>query len=518
MKNLEGKRAVLYRRVSTTDQKDKGNSLISQSQRLYEFCSRNSMEIIKDYEEDYSAKNISRPSLSELIKFVTQNKHKVDFILIQKWDRFSRNALQGMTIIAQLKGLDIEVNATEEWVNHNDPNQQIMYMIYMGIPEVDNRIRSNRTIEGTRSNLKQGRWVHSQPKGYMKGKDEQGKVLMKPNPEIAPLITELFKEFSLGLYSQNELRQLHKYKPLNLTKSGLSRILNQIAYSGRIRVKAYKDETEQIVDGLHEAIVSEDVYEKVQIELGNRKRVKHKPVKQNNLLPLRGYLTCNKCGSNLTGSGSKGKMGKKYYYYHCNQRNGCKERFKTALAHNSVQDILNDLKPKVEVLNLFDIILKDKFENSETSNKSIIKSINEKIKKLENRKSSLLNKLLDELITDELFNSKDKELKSEIDKLKIDRGQLNEYEKDTQKFIQFGIHMIQNIGTMFEKASVNIKQKLLSSIFNEKLIFDGEKYRTPKLNKGIELITNTVKALESLKNKNGRLSFDNIPLSTRGGT
>jgi hypothetical protein len=77
--------------------------------------------------------------------------------------------------------------------------------------------------------------------------------------------------------------------------------------------------------------------------------------------------------------------------------------------------------------------------------------------------------------------------------------------------------MIQNVGTMFEKASVNIKQKLLNSIFKEKLIFDGEKYRTPKLNKGIELITNTVKALELIKTKNGKLSFDNLPLCTLGG-
>ena len=32
---------------------------------------------------------------------------------------------------------------------------------------------------------------------------------------------------------------------------------------------------------------------------------------QNNLLPLRGFLECNCCGSNLTGSGSKSKTGKK---------------------------------------------------------------------------------------------------------------------------------------------------------------------------------------------------------------
>ena len=125
-----------------------------------------------------------------------------------------------------------------------------------------------------------------------------------------------------------------------------------------------------------------------------------------------------------------------------------------------------------------------------------------------------MDKYLDGVISDEVFKTKDCDLKIELNKLKLDKGQLNKYEKDTQKFIQFGIHIIQNIGDMFEKASVNIKQKLLSSIFKEKLIFDGEKYRTPKLNKGIELITNTVKALESLKNKSGGLSFDNLPLST----
>tara|TARA_R110000803_G_scaffold209830_2_gene280159 strand:- start:1782 stop:3479 length:1698 start_codon:yes stop_codon:yes gene_type:complete len=514
MKNLEGKRAVLYRRVSTTDQKDYGNSLTTQQNNLSGFCNRQMIEVVKDFEEDYSAKNFNRPAFSKLMSYVSANKKQIDLVLIYKWDRFSRNTMEALTMISQLKGLGIEVNCSDQWVDHDDPNQLIMLLLNLGIPEADNRLRRDRTIEGTRSNLKEGRWVFSQPRGYVKGKDEQGKVLMKPNPEIAPLIAELFKEFSLGVYSQNELRLQHKYKPLNLTKSGLSRMFNQIAYSGRIRVKAYKDESEQIVDALHEAIVSEEVYDKVQIQLGNRKRIKHKPVKKNDFLPLRGLLTCNKCGSNLTGSGSKSKTGKKHYYYHCNQRSGCNERFKVALAHNSVQGILNELKPNVEVLNLFDIILKDKFENNETSNKSIIKSINEKITKLETRKNALLDKYLDGMILDELFNSKDKELKSEIYKLKMERGQLKEYEKDTQKFIQFGIHMIQNIGTMFEKASVNIKQKLLSSIFKEKLVFDGEKYRTPKLNKGIELITNTVKALELIKTKNGKLSFDNLPLCT----
>ena len=155
MKHLAGKRVVIYRRVSTTEQKDKGSSLDTQQERLQDFCSRNEMEIVKDFSEDYSAKNINRPVFSRLIEYVTKNKNNIDLFLFHKWDRFSRNALQGMNIVSQLKGMNIEVNSSEEWINHQDPNQQIMYMIHMGLPEVDNRIRSDRTILGTRSKLKE---------------------------------------------------------------------------------------------------------------------------------------------------------------------------------------------------------------------------------------------------------------------------------------------------------------------------------------------------------------------------
>ena len=93
-----------------------------------------------------------------------------------------------------------------------------------------------------------------------------------------------------------------------------------------------------------------------------------------------------------------------------------------------------------------------------------------------------------------------------------------DFEKETEEFISFGIHLINNLGELFKTSNVQIKQKLLSSIQNEKLVFEGDKYRTLKLNKGIELIVMNINKLEQIKNKNGRLSFDNIPLSTRGGT
>ena len=51
MNNLNGKSAILYRRVSTTGQKLFGNSLNAQQGSLREFCTKNSMTISKEFQD-----------------------------------------------------------------------------------------------------------------------------------------------------------------------------------------------------------------------------------------------------------------------------------------------------------------------------------------------------------------------------------------------------------------------------------------------------------------------------------
>ena len=61
MNNLRGKNAILYRRVSTTNQKLFGNSLNAQQNSLRDFCEKHHINIVKEFQEDYSAKNFNRP-------------------------------------------------------------------------------------------------------------------------------------------------------------------------------------------------------------------------------------------------------------------------------------------------------------------------------------------------------------------------------------------------------------------------------------------------------------------------
>lgn len=129
-----------------------------------------------------------------------------------------------------------------------------------------------------------------------------------------------------------------------------------------------------------------------------------------------------------------------------------------------------------------------------------------------------MDKFIDEAISKDVYSQKDIELSNELVDLKNQINQLNDYEKDTKKFIDYGLYLLKNLGSFFNKASVSTKQKMLSSIFKQKLIFEDKKYRTPILNKGIELISKNINVLQAYKNKNERQSYDYLPLCAQGGT
>ena len=235
----------------------------------------------------------------------------------------------------------------------------------------------------------------------MPGKDEEGRTLMKTNPSIAPLISNLFHDFALGCFSQNELRLLPKYKSLNLSKSGLSRMLQQIVYAGKIRIPAYKEEDEQIVDALHEPLISMETFEKVQNQLIIRNRYKQKAKKLNPKFPLRGFLKCSSCRGNLTASDSTSKTGAKHGYYHCNPKKGCRERFKINDAHEAFEELLNNIRPAPEVCDLFRVVLEEKYKESEKSKRNQLQAALKDILMIESKKEQLTYKLLDRVVDDE---------------------------------------------------------------------------------------------------------------------
>jgi hypothetical protein len=67
------------------------------------------------------------------------------------------------------------------------------------------------------------------------------------------------------------------------------------------------------------------------------------------------------------------------------------------------------------------------------------------------------------------------------------------------KYCRFGIPLLSNLSGFYQTASVEIKQKLLGSIFPAKLHFREDSYRTTPLNAALALILQKNKGLENEK-------------------
>lgn len=323
------KKAILYVRVSTDEQADKGFSLQHQEERLRNYCQLQNIQVAGFYREDYSAKSFDRPQFSQLLERLKKEKKMADYLLFLKWDRFSRNAGDAYGMINTLNRMGIEPQAIEQPLDLNIPENKIMLAFYLAAPEVENDRRALNTIAGMRRAKKEGRWVGIAPIGYKNARNERNQPVVVQS-EKAPIIKWIFEELSLGISSAESIRLEAMRKGLDCAKANYYVMIRNPFYCGNIFLPAYKDEQELIVKGIHEPIITEDLFEEVQAVMESRRRAW--PVKQNarEEFPLRGHLICPRCGSKLTGSSSKGNGGK-YYYYHCNPK--CGERFKAPEAN-----------------------------------------------------------------------------------------------------------------------------------------------------------------------------------------
>ena len=143
--NSEGtkKKAILYCRVSS-DEQARGHSLNFQESALKRYCENNGIEVVEVYREDYSAKNFNRPEINRICNKYLRKKKEIDadYLLVLRWNRFTRYAPDGWEYILKFRNFNIVVNAIEEQLDFNIAESKIMLAIYLTLAEVDNDKRS----------------------------------------------------------------------------------------------------------------------------------------------------------------------------------------------------------------------------------------------------------------------------------------------------------------------------------------------------------------------------------------
>ena len=290
------KKAILYVRVSTDEQADKGYSQRDQDERLRRYCEINNIEIIRTVFEDHSAKTFNRPEWKKLLTDLKRHRGKnTDVILFTKWDRFSRNAEDAYQMIAILKNLDIEAQAMEQPLDLEIPENKIMLAFYLAAPEVENDRRALNVKSGMRRAKKEGRCMGTAPFGYDNKTREDGSKYIAINPTEGPTMQYIFKSIHEGIFAPDQIRKKLNDEGIKISRANFYRQVRNPLYCGKIKIKAYKGEDEYLVDGQHEPLISEEMFYKVQDILTGRERPIQVAVKGNKALPLQGFLQCRMC-------------------------------------------------------------------------------------------------------------------------------------------------------------------------------------------------------------------------------
>lgn len=500
-------KAILYTRVSTDEQND-GYSPADQKERLVKYCDQQGIEIAGFYHDDESGKTFDRPEYLNIIEFLKKNRGTIDLLLFIKWDRFSRNIAEAYIAIRDLRKYGIEPQAIEQPLNFEIPESKIMLAVYLATPEVDNDRRALNIFHGIRRGKKEGRWLGGCPRGYKNIRNENNRPIIVPEGgKKEALIKEAFDLFATGLYPIDILRRKMNEKGLKVSRSTFSEILRNKVYMGMVHVPAYKDEPSVWIIGQHTPIIDEKVFYSVQEVLQGRKRnIPVKNSRSRDELPLRGFLICPKCKRTMTGSASTGRHGNKFFYYHCS--NGCKERQKASEVNNEFLKVLHSFKANPEALELYGNIIKQSLKENNNSVKADLQTNTKDIDKQKQRLQNARVLMLDGEITTEDYRGMKNEIESMLNELLIKNILLNSGNENYDKQIDFCVNLLKDIDNIYSNANTEGKQRIIDSVFPEKLIFENNRYRTPRLNKVVSLICTNNK--QSKGNKKGKHYFNEV--------
>jgi site-specific DNA recombinase len=469
-------KAVIYTRVSTEEQAKGGTSLAGQKAACLDYCERQGYEVAKVFvEEGESAKTADRTQLKAMLKYCREQRN-IKAVVIHKLDRFARNAGDHSQMRNLLTGLGVQLRSVTEPIDESSVGK-FMEVVLSGVAQLDNDIRTERSVKGMKQRLQDGRWTFPPPLGYRAGRDATGAKTIIPDEQSAPLITQAFEEFATGLYKREEL--LRKFTQLGLrTKKGkplstqtFSQTLRKPVYTGRIVVPDW----ELDVSGRFQPLVSREVFDKVQAVLDGRAVSITPRARCHADFPLRGFMKCGYCSESVTGSWSKGRN-QYYAYYHCQE--GCTRETKETV-EQQFEEFLLQLQPNPGYMRLYREIVLDVWRKRQGDSHKVQEVVSRKIKQLRENKDKLQEAFVyQRSISKQEYDEMRAKLVEDLTLAEMELRDAQAEEIEIEAVLDYAEMIILNASNLWKAARVEQKQRLQQVLFPEGVTYSEGNYRT----------------------------------------
>lgn len=335
-------RCAIYTRKSTEDGLEQDfNSLDAQREACEAYIASQKHEgwvlLAKPYDDGgISGGHLDRPGVQALLADVDAGL--VDQIVVYKVDRLTRSLTDFSKLVDRLDAAGASFVSVTQSFNTATSMGRLTLNMLLSFAQFEREVTAERIRDKIAASKARGLWMGGNiPFGYNK----DGRTL-RINEEEAQIIRKLFQDFAEGQKVGDIAENLRRKgirtrarvnangkqtggKPF--ARGHLYEILSNPIYIGKIRHK------HKVHDGRHEALISDDLWERVQrrLDKNNQGQRTGNSYRRSNL-PLLGKLLCA-LGAPFVASHSRRK-GRRYDYYVRNPK-VCHGKAETSLRYSA---------------------------------------------------------------------------------------------------------------------------------------------------------------------------------------
>ena len=512
---------AIYCRVSTIEQAEEGYSIDEQERLLRDWCNKMNYSVYKVYSDrGISGKDIkNRPALRELLKDAEERKFQM--VISWKINRISRKLSDVLKIVDILEQNNIAFNSYSEQFDNSTPAGKMQFQMMALIGEFERGTIAQNVKMGMCAKAKSGEWCGGQVLGYdlVPVENQEGakrrKSKLTINKKEAESVRFIFNEYVSGKGYKAITNQLNKLgyktkKGNDFSVGSIREILTNPVYVGKVRYNVRQNWSEKrrrninanpiITDGLHEPIIDESLWDKVQAIMESKKG---KPSRiYDGEYPLTGILRCPKCGAGMVISRTTNKLAdgtkKRIVYYCCGawknkgtsvcNSNTIRVEKANEYVFNKLSELLtNEKMVKAIVKN----VNNERVRKINPAKKELSKIDNE-LEKLDKKRTKLFEAYEDEIITKEEFRERKEELTKRIKALEAEKAPLivtlsdNVNEELPYELIK---SVLENFSKVLTESSTREQQKkLLHMIISEITVNELREIDSIKINLDDKLI------------------------------
>ena len=423
---------AIYARVSTEEQAQEGFSIRAQQQKLKEYANVKDWSIYDIYlDEGISGKNlVERPAVTRMIADIKAGH--VKNVLVFKIDRLTRSTADLVYLIDLFKDCDCAFNSLMESIDTSTASGRMFIKIIGIFAEFERENIAERTRVGLERRAREGysnaaRFVSY---GYSKINGQKIQTINESEAENVRIIFDMYVNQGMSLAGIAKSFNLRKIPTKNnsfWTSSAVRAVLRNCNYIGNVRYCIQEPNRNFETEGLHEAIISEELYNEAQAIIAKNGRFNptKRPKEKNYFV---GFLCCGKCGEKLMPHSNitKSKSGdiRRSDSFFCRRRimKGCDAK---SAVTPKIEQALIEYFSHIEDFTVSDVVeLAEKRRQARQDVEAQINALTEKIKKLDSREREIMSFYVDGEIEFDSYRAMKKQLDGDRDFIRAEIAKL----------------------------------------------------------------------------------------------